>query len=634
MEIRIEYIEYSSSARITAGGDISASLMNRIKDIILGVEPDANIINNTILVKWSTILSSATKLAYLHKSFGLIISHNESAKRMLLRYRDEVREVRAASGSLRVEISEEEVSSRLNKLGFVGRELKPYQKRDVVNMVRFSNGANFSVPGAGKTTVTFAAHLLTRDTDTRLLVIAPKNAFSAWDDVIKDCMDSSIIDSWAFTRLTGGVDSIQQILQNPPMRMLITYEQLTRVQDMISLLLTNYKVHVILDESHRMKSGSKSQRGDILLRLAHLPIRRDILSGTPIPRSIDDIIPQLEFIWPGQSLGWRATQSEDPHEVLKDLYVRTTKRELRLPEVVREFIPVPMSNAQMALYSVVRQEVIKRRSGIKMRNRADLASANRSVMRLLQISSNPILMVRKILNDRLEDFRYEDPVIEAIFKSIIEEYDSPKILKACELARGLVNSGEKCVIWSTFTENVERIAELMEDLGSTYIHGQVDTGDENDPMTREGRIKAFHDPNGQCNVLVANPAACSEGISLHKVCHHAIYVDRSFNAGHYLQSVDRIHRLGLEEGQLTYIHVLESIAPNAVGSIDYSVRRRLITKLKTMYDVLRDFDLHRLALDEEEEDAPIDYDITFDDLVDIIEELVGAAQAPGYDEVL
>ena len=45
-------------------------------------------------------------------------------------------------------------------------------------------------------------------------------------------------------------------------------------------------------------------------------------------------------------------------------------------------------------------------------------------------------------------------------------------------------------------------------------------------------------------VLVANYASCAEGISLHHVCHNAIYIDRSFQADQYLQSIDRICRLG------------------------------------------------------------------------------------------
>ena len=45
-------------------------------------------------------------------------------------------------------------------------------------------------------------------------------------------------------------------------------------------------------------------------------------------------------------------------------------------------------------------------------------------------------------------------------------------------------------------------------------------------------------------VLLANPQAMSEGISLHLECHDAIWLDRTYNAGQYLQGIDRIHRLG------------------------------------------------------------------------------------------
>ena len=60
----------------------------------------------------------------------------------------------------------------------------------------------------------------------------------------------------------------------------------------------------------------------------------------------------------------------------------------------------------------------------------------------------------------------------------------------------------------------------------------------------------------------------------------------------------------------------------------------MIQKLRTMSEALDDFDLRRLALDEEEGDAPLDYDITLEDLSDIIEELSGTASAPGEDEAL
>lgn len=625
MQIEVKYIDTSSSGEIICVKNMSISIWNRIIDAIMGIEPTASIGIDNILVEWATILSIIPKLAYLRKTFELSIKYDEKTKFYMQKYKREVLEIRKLSGTQVKELSIGEVNSTLKKLNFNKRNLKPYQLRDVIKLASLPNGANFSVPGAGKTTVTFATHILTRDEDTKLLVVAPKNAFLAWDEVVNDCMDDSVIDEWKFTRLIGGFDAIKDILLKEPKRMIITYDQFSRVQPIITSFLTKNKVHVILDESHRMKGGTKSQRGSSLLKISHLPVRRDILSGTPLPRSIDDLIAQFDFIWPGQRLGFSIIESKDPHSLLEKLYVRTTKKELGLPKVKREFIPVEMSPGQLALYSIIRQETLKRLSGIKINSNINLNSARRSVLRLLQVSTNPILVVKKFTQEEPEDFIYDDKRLEGIFKNIVEEFDSPKILKACKIARDLASSKNKCVIWSTFTDNVERIAELLKDVGATFIHGGVDTGSDDDISTREGRLKLFNDPNSDCYVLVANPAACSEGISLHKVCHHAIYVDRSFNAAHYLQSVDRIHRLGLPKDQETYIHVLESITPNKIGSIDYSVRRRLVTKLETMFDALKDFDLHSLALDEEDEDAPVNYDITFEDIIDIIDELSGNA---------
>ena len=85
----------------------------------------------------------------------------------------------------------------------------------------------------------------------------------------------------------------------------------------------------------------------------------------------------------------------------------------------------------------------------------------------------------------------------------------------------------------------------------------VSSGSDDDISSREGRIRKFHN-DSSCRVMIANPQACGEGISLHKVCHYAIYLDRSFNSAHYLQSVDRIHRLGLAKSMETNVEILMS----------------------------------------------------------------------------
>lgn len=631
MEIQINYKEVNTQGQLKASTVFPNSAWNRIQELVLSFQPDAEITKSVIVADWTTVLSIVSELASLKKSYGFKTVYNENAKLHLTRFRNEFNAVRAALGNQKITVTDEEIPIMLKQRNFTRRTLTEAQQRDLSVMVSLSNGANFSVPGAGKTTVAFATHILTRESDTYLLVVAPKNAFMAWDEVIEDCMDQSIINQWKFVRLVGGKDTIKQTLETPPLRMIISYDQFIRVSELMARFFATHKVHVILDESHRMKGGDRSKRGNLLLRISHLPVRKDILSGTPLPRSILDIAPQMDFLWPGQSIGKSTIKSSKPHEVLKKFYVRTTKKELELPPVIRRFYKIEMSPAQLALYGIVRSEFVAKCERIKSSGTIDIRSAKKSVMRLLQISSNPIMVVRSLTEEKFESFQYDDLKIQGIFSAIIEEWDSPKIMKACELTRELVSTGEKCVIWSSFKENVERIATLLKDLGATYIHGDVETGDENNPNTREGRIKLFHQKDGY-NVLVANPAACSEGISLHKVCHHAIYVDRSFNAAHYLQSVDRIHRYGLGKEIKTSIHILESIAPTTMGSIDFSVRRRLIDKLHIMSEALKDFDLRQLALDEEEAELPIDSDISLEDIGDIIGELTGIAPFPEEDE--
>ena len=138
----------------------------------------------------------------------------------------------------------------------------------------------------------------------------------------------------------------------------------------------------------------------------------------------------------------------------------------------------------------------------------------------------------------------------------------------------------------------------------------------------------FHvDP--KCQVLIANPAAAGEGISLHHAAHDAIYLDRSYVSTHYLQSIDRIHRLGLKEGVETHIWIYQTLAPAGLGCIDHSVSRRLAQKLRALQQLLNDPDLHKIALDEENAEDPIAWDIDPEDVRDLIEELEGKV---AYDE--
>ena len=624
------HADHSGTFRVDLS-EISSPIWARLKLAIRSKKIEHKISGSTIELSWPDTLSIVRELGSRasQKSLNFRFCPEGAAAEKLKAFAEQVRLARAQRKDLKTLIPEEEIQAKLAEQGFTRRILKPFQLRDLSHLLSLSNGANFSVPGAGKTTVTFALHTLTRQPGHHFLVVAPKAANQAWMDVVSECMepDAPMNGNEPFTLLNGTEAQNLALLKSGATRFIISYDLMIRQQSALAAHFSVTPVHLVLDESHRMKAGWKSQRGAFLLNIAALPVRRDILTGTPMPQAASDIESQLDFLWPGHGLGLDVVTGKSTREVLGNLYVRTTKKELGLRKPNREYIDVSMSKGQLALYSIVRNEFLRdfsKKINAGM-GESQLLKARRSVMRLLQLSVNPVLALTAMAND---DFNVDSGIAD----EVLDKGDSAKMQAVADHARALAKSGQKCVVWTIFTDSIHGLVSSLADLNPVYIHGGVPSGSHQDVESREGRIKRFHE-EPECSVLVANPAAAGEGISLHTVCHNAIYLDRSYVSTHYLQSIDRIHRLGLPPEQETNIFIYRSKAPPEIGSIDMSVSRRLAEKIRNMQLLLDDPDLHELALDEEEAVDPIDYDIGLQDIIDLISELEGKATNDFSDEI-
>lgn len=603
-----------------ASHEIASPIWSHIKAFVLARSFEHRSSRETLRLSWPDTLTIIREFGTrsAQKRYNFRLTPTEAASERLNQFAKQVRAVRESrQGNAVAELSEGEIKDQLIAAGFTKRSLKSFQLRDLSHLLSLSNGANFSVPGAGKTTVTFALHILTKAADQHLIIIAPKAAFQAWKDVVQECIDTDISTDNAepFTVLDKSEEQTALSLASGSKRFIISYDLAIRQQSTLANHMATHPTHLVLDESHRMKAGWASQRGTFLLSIAALPVRRDILSGTPMPQAASDIESQLEFLWPGQGLGREIALGKPPREVLGNLYVRTTKKELGLPKVHRHFPDVTMGDGQLALYSIVRDEFLRNyakgaSSGL---SEAQLLKARRSVMRLLQLSVSPSLALNAMANDDVE-------ISSSIVDAVLEEGHAPKMRAVMKHARELASNNEKVVIWTIFTGTIHSLDNALADLNPVFIHGGVASGSSEDDATREGKIRRFHE-DSSCSVLIANPAAAGEGISLHKVCHNAIYLDRSYVSTHYLQSIDRIHRLGLPDDQETNIFVYRSRAPAEIGSVDMSVSRRLTQKIRNMQELLDDPDLHEIAYDEEEADDPIDYDVGIQDIIDLINEL-------------
>ena len=456
-----------------------------------------------------------------------------------------------------------DVLSRLTAAGFV-RKLTDNQLNNLQKIGPLPAGATFSVPGAGKTTEALAYFFLNARPDDHLLVVAPKNAFAAWEEQLKDCVPT---EEKQFVRLRGGEKKIDSMLRDNPKYALITYQQYPRVSHLIKRYLQQNPTFMYLDESHRIKGGRSGVSADAILEASYLPEKKLIMSGTPMPQSVSDLIPQFTFLYPDKGV-----DAEAVVDAIQPIYVRTTQAQLGIPAVKREIINLKMSKLQAEVYASIKSEV--KRQLIPMLSDASLFSLReigKKVMKVMEFVSNPALLAK--------DMAY---VFNPQMGELLSASNGPKIEYACRRAHELAAEGKKVLIWSQFVDNVELITERLRDLGADYIHGGVDAGSDEEEDTREWKIKEFHD-NPSKMVLVANPAAASEGISLHKICQYAIYVDRSFNAAQYIQSEDRIHRLGLRPDQQPIVEILE-----CEKTIDQVIRDRLSFKINTMAAALND----------------------------------------------
>lgn len=616
--VTIHY-EPANLAAILEATDLAPTVWTRIIQICMQADPTTTVRGQRVELPWTAALPAIIEIGQMRKEFGFTMAASGEAERRLREFQAERRIVQAARENTLASLSADEIQVNLTSAGFIRRELTPFQLRDLRKLLSLRHGANFSVPGAGKTTVTFALHLLTCLPEYSLLVVAPKNAFGPWSTIVKECIDPSVAGARGeeFVRIEEGTSDLMTLHTQGHRRFVIGYERFVKTVSQIAVFLSHARAHLVIDESHRIKAGEASLRGRAILSIAALPVRRDILTGTPAPHSLADLAPQIDFLWPGSQLGQRCVEASIPRTVLAPFYVRTTKQELNLTPPHRAFVHVGMGSAQLSLYSLLRSEAMRQLTGIKNnRSAADILAARKCVMRLLQASTNPVSVVATF--GKLGG--HDEGKLSRLLQAVVDEGDSNKLQLARQFCEEKAQSGRKVVVWTIFRDTIGRLERLMGHLNPVSVFGDTPVGDESNAETREGKIRRFHDdPN--CWIMIANPAACSEGISLHTTCHEALYVDRSYNAAHYLQSIDRIHRLGLSPGTETNITILQSVAPHQVGSIDHSVSRRLLSKIRAMENILDDADIRQLALDEEEAEPPVDRDITLDDLADLFEQL-------------
>ncbi len=346
----------------------------------------------------------------------------------------------------------------------------------------------------------------------------------------------------------------------------VNYEgvRLEYVTPELAHMASSRKTLLCIDESQRVKNP-QAKTFKALSTIAPHCGRRVLLSGTPTPKDVSDLWAQMKLLDGGKRFGrsfykWLGTVAElgtefsefavkkfidyEVHEAIyraQEVMLRRRKeRVIDLPAKTFSLREIELSGSQRERYDEIREGLILRmRSTSGEQFVRDITNILEEYLRAVQVASNPRLI---------------DPEWKG---------EPAKFLELDEIVTEVVREqGQKIVIWTNYLGNIRELVERYKDLGAAPFSGEVSAAD------REKTVRAFQTEE-EPRVLVAVPAAGGVGITL-TAAQTAVYIDKTWNAEHWMQSVDRIHRIG----QRGTVNVISLLSCKVDEMIHWNLRRK------------------------------------------------------------
>ena len=418
-----------------------------------------------------------------------------------------------------------------------------YQLEAVDAVKDLEYAAIFHEQGLGKTKVAIdliVYWLSHRLLDTALIVVK-KGLLDNWQRELAS--HSQLIPRVLTNNRSGNF----YVFNSPARVMLAHYEAVKAEKERMHLFLRTRNVGVILDESTKIKNPDAALTRTFL-DLAPQFTKRVIMSGTPVSNRPHDIWSQIKFLDNGASLGDDFGEFKGAVNLSNDLAgvesrqkaleiqlqrifhsisgfaVRETKAsaEISLPEKVVHSVVTEWEPRQRELYRQVSESLraIIFRDGQLVADESDVVL--KRLLRLVQVTSNPNLI----------DASYQ--------------VEPGKLETLLELVSSIVKDGEKCIVWTSFVENVRWLSRILRRHNPQLVHGMLSTSEQT------VAIRTFLD-EPSAKVFIATPGSAKEGLTL-TVANHVIFYDRLFSLDDYLQAQDRIHRIS--QDRICHVHNL------------------------------------------------------------------------------
>lgn len=532
------------------------------------------------------------------------------------------------------EVSKKYLSDFYEIFNFIQKNTKeskrPYllQLKNIYHYLFFGSSCNFSVPGSGKTLIALIIFnfLKSQKTVNRLLLIAPLNSYMSWKHELSDSFygvdKNTILEINRFKKedLKNLLDLVS--FSEDEKICLINYENLHQNQDTIIDFLKKNDALVIYDEAHKIKNPS-SRRSKAAKEISQSAKQILILTGTPMPKGYEDLksyFSMLEnfhkktIIKTDYSKLVKLSRSKYRKQDIQDLekniysfYSRITKNDLNLRKPnITYWNDFNVDWKHEKIYKIIEVNLISWLK--KEEDKKTLSEIMKAkIFRLMQVSIDPRMVLTKYsgkiedlddkYNDEDEDEQREiiteTKVREIIAKNPDEESDKkvdeleyrqkPERYSYCLKKVNYLFQKQKIkkiIIWSCWIYVIEELKKLFAPFYKVKtIYGKTDFKERNEILSN------FQKKDDKIQILICNPSSVSESVSLHHHCHDAVYFDMTWNALHYMQSKERIHRYSKTNPMTNYYIITKN------DWIDKQIWNNIEEKEKRMINMLERKDL-------------------------------------------
>jgi SNF2 family DNA or RNA helicase len=545
------------SIALTEGSQVRALIISRLSEVVGDRGAEQGYIDHGAVVQVevpdSKLVMAMGELAHLCEVHGLPqITQSVSFTRL-------AKDVRARSqllerGAYYSALEDVEASSLAGLAADATKRLFPHQRVAVQWLQEVPYAFLGDDMGLGKTlsVLSYYASLRAQLKFELLLVVCPNSLARNWAREARmwfSELDVSVLagdkaeKTWALRMVTQGVAK--------PDILVVNYEgvRLEYVTPELEKLVSSKKTLLCLDESQRVKNPT-AKTFKALSQIAPGCDRRVLLSGTPTPKDVTDLWAQMRILDGGERFGrsyykWLsrvaelgteysqyavkkfhdAEVSESIHRVREIMLRRRKEKVVNLPPKTFSLREVELSGSQLERYNEIREGLMLRMRSLSGEQFVrEITNILEEYLRAVQVSSNPRLI---------------DPEWKG---------EPAKFLELDEIVQEVVHEqGQKIVVWTNYLGNVAELCERYKAYGTAPFSGEVTAAE------REKTVRDFQE-SSEPRILVAVPAAGGVGITL-TAAQTAVYVDKTWNAEHWMQSVDRIHRIG-QKGTVNVISLL------------------------------------------------------------------------------